>query len=55
VDACYELVGQLRRRWRGFDGGQEARDQLADFFDNVSRRSKPVHEESRESLQGGPQ
>ena len=26
VDACYELVGRLRRVWRGFDGGQEARD-----------------------------
>ncbi|MDR6506233.1 DUF5947 family protein [Arthrobacter oryzae] len=55
VDACYELVGQLRRRWRGFDGGQEARDQLAAFFENVSRRSKAVHEESRESVPGGPQ
>ena len=21
IDACYELVGQLRRLWRGFDGG----------------------------------
>ena len=25
IDACYELVGRLRRLWRGFDGGQEAR------------------------------
>ena len=22
IDACYELVGQLRRLWQGFDGGQ---------------------------------
>ena len=22
IDACYELVGHLRRLWRGFDGGQ---------------------------------
>ena len=22
IDACYELVGQLRRLWRGFDGGR---------------------------------
>ncbi len=42
IDACYELVGQLRRVWRGFDGGQEAREQLDVFFDKVSRRSKPV-------------
>ena len=26
IDACYELVGQLRTLWRGFDGGQEAHD-----------------------------
>ena len=26
IDACYELVGQLRRLWRGFDGGQEAHE-----------------------------
>ena len=54
VDACYELVGHLRRLWRGFDGGQEARDQLTAFFENVSSRSKPVHESTRESASGGP-
>jgi hypothetical protein len=42
VDACYELVGLLRRTWRGFDGGQEARDVLARFFATVAARSKPV-------------
>ena len=35
IDACYELVGQLRTLWRGFDGGQEARDALDAFFDGV--------------------
>ncbi|MFE5836300.1 DUF5947 family protein [Arthrobacter sp. NPDC056493] len=42
VDACYELVGRLRRLWRGFDGGQEARDELAAFFDRIGRRSVPA-------------
>ncbi|HEV7166991.1 MAG TPA: DUF5947 family protein [Micrococcaceae bacterium] len=42
IDACYELVGQLRRVWRGFDGGQQAREQLAAFFDKVAGRSRPV-------------
>ena len=42
VDACYELVGQLRRVWRGFDGGQDARRQLADFFSRVEARSRPA-------------
>jgi hypothetical protein len=47
VDACYELVGHLRRLWRGFDGGQEARDQLTAFFENVSSRSRPVDDAAR--------
>ncbi len=41
VDACYELVGLLRRTWRGFDGGSEARAVLARFFDTLAARSKP--------------
>lgn len=35
VDACYELVGLLRRNWRGFDGGSEARVALAEFRERV--------------------
>ena len=42
VDRCYELVGVLRLHWRGFDGGQEVRDHLAEFFANVRARSRPV-------------
>lgn len=53
VDACYELVGQLRRLWRGFDGGQEAREQLAAFFARLDSRSRPVPEDKSESLAGG--
>ncbi|RAX46391.1 hypothetical protein DQ354_05570 [Arthrobacter sp. AQ5-06] len=55
VDACYELVGHLRRLWRGFDGGQEARDQLAAFFDRVSSRSKPVREDTDGRVSGSLQ
>jgi hypothetical protein len=40
IDACYELVGHLRRLWRGFDGGREAHDQLDAFFDVVRTRSR---------------
>ncbi len=32
IDACYELVGRIRRRWRGFEGGEEAWSEIADFF-----------------------
>jgi hypothetical protein len=35
IDICYELVGHLRRLWRGFDGGREANEQLDRFFDRV--------------------
>jgi hypothetical protein len=42
IDRCYELVGSLRRAWRGFDGGQEARALLAAFFADVAARSRPA-------------
>jgi hypothetical protein len=42
IDACYELVGRLRSLWRGFDGGQEARDAIRDFFATVEERSRPA-------------
>jgi hypothetical protein len=42
IDICYELVGVLRKLWRGFDGGKEAQAALAGFFDRVRARAKPV-------------
>jgi hypothetical protein len=38
IDACYELVGRLRRSWRGFDGGSEARSELDSFFGALHER-----------------
>jgi hypothetical protein len=40
VDVCYELVGQLRLLWRGFDGGEEVRRRIEDFFDIVAARCR---------------
>jgi hypothetical protein len=40
IDACYELVGHLRRLWRGFDGGQEANAKLDAFFDEVGAKAR---------------
>jgi hypothetical protein len=40
IDTCYELVGQLRTRWRGFDGGAEAHRLIDDFFARVRARSR---------------
>ena len=42
IDACYELVGRLRTTWRGFDGGSEAHDELAAYFDRVRQRARPA-------------
>jgi len=41
IDACYELVGELRRLWKGFDGGTEAGEALDAFFDRVRERAHP--------------
>jgi hypothetical protein len=46
IDRCYELVGRLRRVWRGFDGGAEARAELAAFAADVAARSRPVPPEA---------
>jgi hypothetical protein len=40
IDACYELVGNLRILWRGFDGGSEARAYLDTFFATVGERAR---------------
>jgi hypothetical protein len=40
IDVCYELVGHLRRLWRGFDGGREANAKLDAFFDDVKAKAR---------------
>ncbi len=42
IDACYELAGRLRMVWRGFDGGQDAHEQIESFFAQVTERSRPA-------------
>jgi hypothetical protein len=39
IDACYALVGNLRKLWRGFDCGQEVRAFVDGFFDQIKTRS----------------
>lgn len=41
IDACYEFAGRIRLLWRGFDGGQEVRRYLDEFFAAVSARARP--------------
>ena len=42
VDACYQLVGEIRLRWRGIDGGEGVRRAVAEFADDLRARSRPL-------------
>lgn len=42
IDACYVLVGQVRLRWRGIDGGDGVREVMAAFLDDLSARGRPL-------------
>jgi hypothetical protein len=42
VDVCYELAGRMRLLWRGFDGGPEARQSIAEFLDSVRARAREL-------------
>ena len=39
IDACYELVGLIRTRWKGFDGGTEVWQSIDAFFGRLRERS----------------
>jgi hypothetical protein len=41
IDECYALVAVIRTRWRGFTGGAEVWQEIARFFDELDRRSRP--------------
>lgn len=40
INACYELVGRVRRTWRGFDGGAEAWSEIDAFFAALRGRAE---------------
>jgi hypothetical protein len=42
IDACYELVGLMRKLWRGFDGGREVHEALDGFFTTIAGRARPA-------------
>ncbi len=39
IDACYELVGLMRRHWKGFDGGEDAKQAIETFFEGLRERA----------------
>lgn len=42
IDACYELVGLVRRSWTGFAGGERVWRDIDEFFDRLRARSRDV-------------
>lgn len=40
IDAAYELVGLIRTSWKGFDGGAEAHQKIAAYFEKLRARSQ---------------
>jgi hypothetical protein len=44
IDACYELIGRIRKRWSGFSGGDTVRDEIDRFFATLDAKSSPLRE-----------
>lgn len=42
IASCYELTGVVKRRWKGFDGGQEAWRDIDAFFAGLREKSREV-------------
>jgi hypothetical protein len=42
VDACYALVGDVRLRWHGLDGGDAVRRVITGFVDDLRARCRSV-------------
>jgi len=40
IDDCYELVGLIRTRWRGFGGGEEVWTEIDRFFNDLPTRER---------------
>ena len=47
VDVCYGLVGAIRMRWKGIEGGDDVRDTVEDFFQKLRRRARPIDDPPR--------
>jgi hypothetical protein len=54
IDACYELVGLIRLKWKGLSGGEEAWKAIAGFFAGLRKRAISVNVTSTESQQSAP-
>lgn len=46
IDVCFELVGLIRLRWRGFSGGEQVWQQLEEFFSRLRQDSVQISKAS---------
>ena len=46
IDECYRLVGLIRAQWRGFSGGKDMWQSIANFFISLKERAVPTRERS---------
>jgi Family of unknown function (DUF5947) len=49
LDDCFSLVGLIRLRWRGLTGGREVWEEIARFFEDLDRRSRPASAHNQET------
>lgn len=49
IDACYELVGRIRRAWRGLQGGDEMQGEVDAFFAHAIARAGGVPREGAQA------
>lgn len=47
IDACYQLVGLIRRSWRGLSGGTEVWETITGFFQEIQRKAQPTSVDAR--------
>lgn len=47
VDVCYAFVGEIRRTWQGFDGGERARVVLDAFLVDLRTISRPLPRDAK--------
>ena len=50
IDACFELVGLIRKNWRGFSGGEKAHLEIETFFDRLREQSARVNRNPKEGV-----
>lgn len=48
MDVCFELVGIIRRHWRGLSGGDAVWQEIGNFFARLKEQSQPVKPASSE-------